>query len=353
MDYIKIEGYKSIKTLDFKVEPVNILIGANGAGKSNFISFFKMLNQLYEQNLQNYVATNGGINKFLYRGRKVTDCLTCELSFGNHNNTYKVELTAGEHAFVVTKEVLYYGDSPWNIAAGRNEAYIKQDNGFRASYLWDYLQTLKVYHFHDVGKNSPFNTDSSSSDYGMLTSDGSNLASVLNYLQQHEAMVYQRIVKVIQSVAPYFSGFSIRPTAPDSEYVRLGWHEQGNELLYGAADFSDGTMRFVALATLFLQPDLPKTIIIDEPEIGLHPLAIAKLAGLIKSASQRGCQVIVATQSADLVDCFEPNDVVVVDKKDGESVFCRLNNTELSVWLENYSLGELWIQNIINKGQPF
>ena len=113
--------------------------------------------------------------------------------------------------------------------------------------------------------------------------------------------------------------------------------------------FSDGTIRFICLATALIQPYYPSTIIVDEPELGLHPYAIDVLAELIKSASGE-TQVIISTQSPALVNNFEPEDIVIVDRKDGASTFTRLNKKELNNWLEEYALGELWVKNIFSGG---
>jgi len=134
--------------------------------------------------------------------------------------------------------------------------------------------------------------------------------------------------------------------------LRLHWKDKFSDIVYGATDLSDGTMRFIALTVLFLQPNLPDTIIIDEPELGLHPAAIAKLGGMIKSVSAKGCQVIIATQSTDLISHFSPDSIIAVDQINGSSKFIRLNSQELQEWLEDYTIDDLWKRNIITSGQP-
>lgn len=134
--------------------------------------------------------------------------------------------------------------------------------------------------------------------------------------------------------------------------IELAWNDiNAPDKYFSANDLSDGSIRFMALATLLMQPLLPKVIIIDEPELGLHPVAITKLSGLIKSAAARGCQVIISTQSVNLISNFEAEDVITVDRQNGQSVFNRLNSKELEKWLNDYSLGDLWTKSIIN-GQP-
>jgi predicted ATPase len=351
MDYIEIEGYKSIKKLGIELKPVNILIGANGAGKSNFISFFEFLNQLYEQKLKGYVALNGGLERVLFGGRKKSKALASRISFNESVNEYSFKIEPGDDSFIFVEEGLWYEGDVKNIARYEEEAFLKYSKLPRADYIRDYLKNLMKYHFHDTGKNSPFNQLSHvENDTYFLYETGSNLAAILFDIRENNRLVYRRIIKTIQSIAPYFSDFFLEPNKEG--YVRLQWRDLYNSTIYGANDLSDGTMRFIALATLFLQPSLPKTLIIDEPELGLHPNAISKLCGMIQSAVARGSQVILATQSTDLVSYFMPEDVVTVDQENGESIFSRLNEKELSLWLKDYSLGELWKRNIIHKGQP-
>lgn len=349
MDFIKLSGYKSIKELDFKVKPINILIGANGAGKSNFISYFKFLNAIYLQQMQSYVSNRA--NKFLYKGLKTTDKISCHLSFANGTNEYKFQLNAVENTFVVQNEQHIYKGDTWVQHGVTNEATIKSSSSYRASFIFRYLKELKLYHFDDVSAASPFFTSCSIHDNLILSSDGHNLSAVLLNLREKNPKSYLRIISTIKQVAPYFADFILEADSTDN--IILRWTEIGNEIIYTASDFSDGTMRFIALTVLFLQPKLPQTIIIDEPELGLHPVAIELLSELIKTAAKNNCQIIVATQCADLINYFEPTDIVIVDRSENGSTYSRLSNEEdLHLWIEEYSIGEIWSRNIIGKGQP-
>ncbi len=352
MDFIEIKGYKSIKNAKIELRPINILIGANGSGKTNFLSFFEFLNNLVLQKLNDYVALNGGRNKFLHHGKKITEQISFEIQFDNKLNGYSAILKSGTDNFIFTSEhLIYKNDKGININNSFAEAKIKTTDAFRAKYVKKYLDNIKKYHFHDTSKNSAFTTESHiKNDIFNLYSDGANLAAFLWHIKETQAVVYQRIIHTIQSVAPYFSDFNLIPNG--SNYIRLHWQDKFSEQNYGVNDLSDGTIRFIALTVLFMQPNLPETIIIDEPELGLHPFAIAKLAAMIKIAAAKGSQVIVATQSIELLNHFEPKDIVAVDSHNGESVFERLENEKLAVWLENYTLGELWKNNFINKAQP-
>ena len=347
MESIDIKGFKSIKELQLPLKPINILIGANGSGKSNFLSFFELLQNIYRKNLQGYVALNGGVDKFLYNGSKVTQEIEGKLTFSA--NSYSFTLKKGENNLTFSKETLSYYDNNYEVSNFSSETYLHSSES--AKYIKDYLEEVRKYHFHDTGKNAPFHkTSNIKTDFLYLYSDGSNIAALLYKIKQEKPKTYNWILQTIQSIAPYFLDFVLNPN--ENGYIELLWRNKFSEQLYNTYNFSDGTLRFIALTTLLLQPKLPQTIIIDEPELGLHPFAIAKLAGLIKSASQRGCQIVVATQSVELINYFTPEDIITVDYKNGESVFERLDEASLAIWLEDFSLGELWKGNFIN-GQPF
>jgi predicted ATPase len=352
MDYIEIKGYKSIKETKVELRPINILIGSNGSGKSNFLSFFEFLNHMYDRKLQEYISLRGGEDKILYNGSKTTDQLSFRTEFKDGLYGYSAVLKRGDVGFVITEEYLIYrGDKGWNIANYTPEASIKRTDNYRAPHVIRHLKSYKKYHFHETGRNSPFNKSSHiQNDIYYLYEKGENLAAFLYNIREKNKLHYNRIVQTIQSIAPFFSDFFFQPN--EEGYVRLQWQDKYSQTIYGVTDLSDGTIRFMALATLFLQPNLPATIIIDEPELGLHPFAISKLAGLIQSVASKDTQVILATQSADLVNHFTAADIVTVDQRDGETYFNRLDEADLNQWLDEYSIGDLWQRNIIQGGQP-
>ena len=129
------------------------------------------------------------------------------------------------------------------------------------------------------------------------------------------------------------------------------WHPNGGDVLFDEYQLSDGTLRMMSLVTLLLQPQLPELIIIDEPEIGRHPTAISILADLLKSTAEKK-QVIISTQSIDLINYFTPEDIIVADFKNSQSMFKRLSTEELHQWIDEYTLGEMWEKNLFG-GQPY
>lgn len=354
MDRITVKGYKSFKDTNFELKNLNLLIGSNGAGKSNFLSMFEMLGRLYNQQLTNYVVTKGGVDKFLYHGRKETDHIEIKLYQGS--NSYALNLLEADGRFIVASERLgYHFHNGWDeteISQFVNEAQIKTYQGQkRGDYIRGYLSQIRKFHFHDTGFRSPFSSECHIiNDAQVLYEHGENLAPILFRISQENPHVYRRIIQVIQSVAPYFGDFYFSPSPADS--MRLLWQDKFSTMIYGPNDLSDGTIRFIALVVLFMQPWLPRVIIIDEPELGLHPVAIQKLAGLIKIASQQDSQIIIATQSAELISNFEPEDVVTVTQIEGATQLHRLSSEELAHWLDDYTLGDLWKQNILKGGQP-
>ncbi len=350
MDYIEIKGYKSIKSQRVELKLINIMIGANGSGKSNFLSFFEFLYNLYNRKLNEYVALRGGLDKILHKGRKNLESLEFKMEFDKGTNGYSAKLVAGDEGFVFTAENLIFKGNSWEISAG-SEAQIKISSVIRATYIIQYLNGFRKYHFHDTGSSSPFTTFSDiNNDIHNLYQNGSNIAAFLFDIQKKDKIVYNRIIKNIQSIAPYFSDFFLSPNSEGK--IRLQWQDKFSDIVYGPNDLSDGTLRFIALSVLFLQPTLPDTIIIDEPELGLHPAAIAKLSAMIQSVAAKKCQVIVATQSTDLISHFMPEDIITVDQIDGETQFERLSSQTLERWLEDYTIDDLWKRNIITQGQP-
>ena len=350
LDRIKIRGYKSIRELDLPLGSINILIGSNGAGKSNFISFFKLVNNIYEQRLQSYTKQVGAEN-LLYYGLKKTQEVFGSLVFSDNAYTFSLH-PKDDGGMFIAKEVSWYRYSDWGSQSSNiEESEIKTSTLMRNNYLQQYLQSYKIYHFHDTSKGSPLRSSAKVNDNRVLREDGGNLPAYLYLMQQKYPKTLKRIESVVRSVMPYFERFDLEPQALDGS-IELVWNDvDAPDKYFSAHDLSDGSIRFIALAALLLQPELPKIIIIDEPELGLHPVAVTMLAGMIHSAAARGCQIIVSTQSVNLINNFEAEDIVTVDRRDGQSVFNRLSKDSLKSWIEDYTLGELWMKSVIN-GQP-
>jgi len=353
---IKIEGYKSIKNQEITLTELNILIGQNGAGKSNFISMFRFLRNIIEQRLKNTSLTIGA-ESLLYYGSKETKYIDFYLDF--RPNVYQLKLQpTNNNTLIVNNEECGYWDKKFlqpywkSIAKSEEESKLKEkvkkDNV--ADWTYHVLKDWFVYHFHDTSDTSGMKKYCSISDGKRLFEDASNIAAFLYTLQQTKNEFYERIIKTIQLVIPFFKDFVLEPSIHDNERIRLEWQDIYSDKVFTPHELSDGSLRFICMAILLLQKELPHMIILDEPELGLHPSAITILAGLLKKASKRS-QVVVSTQSVNLVNEFEPENIIVVEHIDKETVFKRLETEKLETWLENYSLGELWDKNVIG-GRP-
>ncbi len=361
---LSIQGFKSIKALHgFAPGPLTVLIGANGAGKSNFISFFRMLSHVMSGNLQGHLTQTGKAHSWLHDGPAVTPEIRSSFEIqaekGINEYEFGLDYAATDRLYFQFERVRYL---PTGVAAGARVALgqgheesllkaraEKQEPTPKAIYAM--LQKFVVYQFHNTSFTSRMRQSWSVDDGRWLKEDAGNLAAVLHRLKGNVSSVayYQRIVDTLRQSLPFFDDFQWEP---ENGNVLLSWRERGTDCIFGAHQASDGMLRFMALTTLLLQPAdaLPDLLILDEPELGLHPHAIATIAGLIKAASQN-VQVIVATQSAQLLDAFEPQDVVVVERHQRESTFHRLDQAALQAWLGRYSLGELWDKNVLG-GRP-
>lgn len=354
LSHIKLEGYKSIKACDLKLKSLNVLIGPNGAGKSNFINFFKLIQQILGGNLQKFVGKGGGPDAFLHFGRKKTEQLKAEVYFGYNGYKFVLEPTVDNRMMFAEENFAWNMSGDWRIGAGHFESEAKDTKNRTEIYKFTVPVMLKwrVYHFHDTSETALVKQKGAVNDNEVLRPDARNLAAFLYRLQKHDLESYQRIVKVIQLVAPFFGDFRLRPDLDNSDQIELEWSQKGEDFPFKAHHLSDGTLRFICLATVFLQPHSiqPETIIVDEPELGLHPYAINILGSLIRSAS-KSKQVIISTQSVTLLNEFEHGNLIVCDIKEGASVLSRIHKDHLKKWLEEYSLGELWEKNVLG-GRP-
>ncbi len=356
---ISVEGFKSLQEVkDLKLRNLNVLIGANGAGKSNFIALFRLLNQMVSGNFQTAVLQQGGANALLYLGEKTTPQITVQLDF-ERNAYYCVWIPTVDERLIFAKETcIFYGDRvpQWEkqLGSGHLESRLPQAAQETKEPVLDYvlqgLNAWKVYHFHDTSDSALVKKSRALNDNLYLRPDAANLAAFLYRLQQSAPQYYAAIRETVQLVFPVFDDFLLRPQPENENLIRLEWREQGSDYPFMAYHLSDGTLRFICLATLLLQPELPPTILIDEPELGLHPYAIEVLASLMRSAAER-TQLIVATQSVTLVNHFTLEDILVVENRKRATTIERLDSEQLSDWLEDYALGELWEKNVFG-GRP-
>lgn len=360
---LRLRGFKSIKSMDLEFRALNILIGANGAGKSNLISFFKLLNEMMGGRLQQFIGESGRAQSLLHLGAKVTRELEAELAFEIDRalDSYKLRLVPAQDSLLFTEELLaflpagYTQPKLFSLGAGHWETKLLDGADqveINAKVYRHLLTKCRVYHFHDTSPSARVRNFCYVGDNEPLMHDAGNLSAVLLRLQQvGNSASYKRIVATIRLIAPFFDDFVLRPEGPRNTDIRLNWRQKGSDQVFGPHQLSDGTLRAICLATLLQLPEseLPILIIVDEPELGLHPYALNVVAELFKKTSHH-TQVLVSTQSSSFLDNFEPEDVIVVDREGAESSFARAGQARLESWLEEYSLGEVWEKNVIGGG---
>ncbi|MBF0165709.1 MAG: AAA family ATPase [Magnetococcales bacterium] len=364
---LSIQGFKSIRKLEpMRLNRLNVLIGPNGAGKSNFVSFFRMLSELVAQRLQLWTRKQGGADRIVSFGVKESAEIVFSIDFARNSYIAALEPTVDD-GFVFASEKLffdgpYYGKKTYTLGSGHAESNLKETMSASglymktkkevASFCNDAISSWKVFHFHDTSETSGMRRLGSLHDHEFLRHDASNLAAFLFRLRENSPQVYAMIRKTVALAIPFFYDFVLKPRtlSTGEEQIQLLWKQKGSDYALWPSQLSDGSLRFICLVTALLQPDPPSTILIDEPELGLHPCAITLLSSLLRVASER-MQVIVSTQSLLLVNEFSLDDLIVVDYVQGETVFHRHNEEQFATWLEEYSVGELWMKNILG-GRP-
>lgn len=360
---LHIQGFRSLKEMTLEFKSLNVMIGANGVGKSNLISFFKLMNELMSGRLQEYVAATGRATANLYFGPKITPQMEATLEFEveKGRDTYQMRLfhAAGD-SLVFAEENVSFQQSGYpnpkvvSLGAGHQESRLNEPaspDDPTIKTVRHLLHRCRVFHFHDTSATARVRQYCYTGDDRWLMPDAANLAAILFRLQTSAEACYRRIVATIRQIAPFFDDFSLEPAGPGNRDIILNWRHRRSDLIFGPHQLSDGTLRAICLISLLMQPvdELPYLIVVDEPELGLHPYALNVIASLFQTASHH-TQILVSTQSSSFLDNFEPEDIVVVERDGEASTFERPNAEALDAWLDQYSLGEVWEKNVIGGG---
>ena len=357
---IQLKGFKSIKSMDLELRALNVMIGANGSGKSNLISYFKMLNTMMNRNggIPKFVMDSGYAQSLLHYGSGVTSLIEGAAEYENKDASYRYEHTLRvvpvDQLGFETESFEYRpnGGGGWSgISRGQQDTELDKwpsKGRPEASVIAAVFKSARPYHFDDTSTTCGCRQTVYSGEFHSLAPNGRNLAAVLAGLQRSSANTYTQIVATIRLIAPYFGNFDVKA---EGHSVVLNWYEKNSEVLFGPHQISDGTLRAMCLITLLLLPDdqLPSIIIVDEPELGLHPYAISVIASLFKSAAER-TQVLVSTQSTAFLDHFEPEDIIIVDRVGKESRFSRPDAAHFKEWLEDYTVSQVWEKNVFGGG---
>jgi len=370
LEKLSIISFKSIRELkDFRFNELNVFVGANGAGKSNLIELFRMLLAMAEKNFSKYILAHNGADGFLFNGPKITNSINAEFVFTSHSdysigpNTYRFEATptTDGRKFLLSEERGYVTTNPRSYGPTSEESRLWDEKDEEAMagdwkgvghHVYESISNWMVYHFHDTSANAPMRRYEIVEDCHRLRSDASNIAPFLRHMKNDHNLsgYYREIVNSVRLVIPFFDDFRLDVhKLGEANKVALSWQQKGSDFPMQPFHLSDGSIRFICLATALLQPSPPSMIIIDEPELGLHPEAIGILGELIQDAAKR-TQVVIATQSPLLLDQFAIEDIIVVSRRDGQSMFERLERGNYDQWLKDYSLGQLWTKNVIQGG---
>lgn len=365
---ISIKGFKSFgESQEVFFQDETVLIGANGSGKSNLISFFSMLNHIRTGGFQNYVEQQGGANSILHYGAKKTKNIEYEIEFCSENTPecrstiYNVLINYGmpDKLFISGEKITYQKEGrskplEYFLEPGYKESDLSKDSQASSRVVSYVLSNCRVFQFHDTSKEARIRQACNINDNHYLKSDGGNLAAFLYAIKLNEPKYYNRIVNQVKAVFPLFGDFELVPLRLNENMIMLNWHETDSNYLLGPHQLSDGTVRFIALATLLLQPieTRPSVIIIDEPELGLHPSALTSLSGMVHTISAN-CQVFLATQSPTLLNDYEADNILVIERDIilHQSTVKSLSEKELDAWVGKYSLAELWDKNVLG-GRP-
>ena len=368
IESVRIKGFRSFADMELENLPqMTVLVGANGSGKSNLIQFFEMMGWMLDMHsLRTYVARRGGADDHLFGGRKITSSVKAEIAVrtGEGRADYRFELAyTDDDRFVFTEEAYRFtatgqpADAPWKRIDGSDHREAKitdktTGDGVRprtARALVDLFRRCPIYQFHDTSFDSRMKISSDATDAGRLRGDGANLAAVLLLLERKDRPRLDLICQYIGLAVPGFDRFQI-----EEQYgkVLLRWKIKGMDKTVGAHQTSDGTLRFVTLVTLLNLPAhlLPDVLLLDEPELGLHPAAITVIGSMIDTVAMDR-QAIVATQSPQLVDNFRLDEIVVLEPGEDRTTVRRFTEAEYAHWLDEYSTGELWMKNVLG-GRP-
>ena len=367
---LHLQGFRSIKDATIEFRPLNVFIGANGAGKSNLIDFFRMLNYALSRGFQgSYLADRGPASHILHFGQKRTPVINAELKFvaerGHNYYRFSLAHVRQDDTFLFTnEEVQFYASDrtvptpaiPLGPGGHRESGFSEQwsVNDPTVAFIKRLISRCRVYQFHDTGISSYLRGNPFKDDNRYLRADGGNLAAILYRLLQEKPEIYREVTRNLQAVLPWLDQFILEPEGLEGkQVVPLRWRMVGQgDYDFVAGQLSDGSLRIIALVTLLLLPEemQPGILVIDEPELGLHPAAENVIGGLIKHAS-RTCQIIISTQSSTFIDHFSPDDVIVTEIENGMSNFTRQSEQGLKNWLERYTLSQIWSKNIIG-GRP-
>ncbi|MBO3457475.1 AAA family ATPase [Aetokthonos hydrillicola Thurmond2011] len=360
---------------EIELRPLNILIGSNASGKSNLIEAIALL-KATPTDLPAFIRQAGGISEFLWKGqhsntvaeiqaivdypRIQTLSYQISLSMAGQKLELIDEFVENEQPFPGEDDVYFY----YRYQRGRPVLNVKLDGVVKQrelrredmipdqsvlsqrkdpdlypelSYLATQFSNISLYRIWNIGRDSePRNPQKTDLPEHPLLENGSNLGLFLNNLQYQ--LGNRQIIEKLKKFYDAAEELSIKIYGGT---VQIFIREENLAQPIPATRLSDGTLRYLFLMALLLDPTPPPLICIEEPEIGLHPDILPTIAEMLIEASQR-TQLIVTTHSDALVSSLPPEAVLVFERDEQGSHLRRLDPEKLKDWLENYTLGDLW-----------
>lgn len=351
---LKLQNFLSYQKEEIELQSLNVLIGTNGSGKSNLIEAFRLLKAI-PTDLMLPIRQGGGVNEFLWKGKNSvvpTATLGVVLNNTEQDFYYELNFSSANQKLEILKEVI--GNTEVNkeerlsleqsvVAKGLlNSNLINQE----LFYLKNQFSDIGFYRDWHLGQGStlrkPQHTDLPEHP---LEEDGSNLGVVLNNLQYQ--LHSQNILQQFKKFYPTAQELSIKIYGGT---VQIFIRENDFSQPIPAPRLSDGTLHYLFLMALLLDPNPAPLLCIEEPELGLHPDVLPTIAEILIEASQR-TQLIVTTHSDILISALPPESVLVCERDNNGSNLSRLNPEQLKEWLENYTIGDLWLMGEIGGRQ--
>lgn len=364
------------------VTPVTLLIGPNGAGKTNLLRGIELLSRLVDDTFQGEIMRGGGFSEHFFQGSPVADfdsaeqgegfdsrCFAIDVDYRINEqltNGYDVQFSRGTGDTALVRERLVFhnrakftapfydgfqGNNGWLPLAHRSVLSAADDRSSRTGVQESIRRILtgcRVFHFDDSSSRSPVLQSCDVADNLRLHSDGRNLAAVLWRMRESDAERYAGIVRSVRVVAPFLEDFVVDPVYEGSHNTVLRWRQKGLDGIFSGERLSSGTLRFICLTVLLQQTNPPETIVLDEPELGLHPFAIYQLAEMLHEVASAERKIIVTTQSVTLANQFSLQELALVTRENGATTVNRPESEVYTQWLDDYSVGQMWENNVLN-----
>ena len=381
---LSVSGYKSFVDVELPLRPLAVMIGPNGCGKTSLLELLWLFNQAMQEDLTKGIEQQGGINSIASRLKAAPSQLEFELSYyceefrGDDEMIYRVHLNANLREHPIRLEQLErrwdpYASTPYRYIDAHNDRvrYNEPETTGFVAPSWTYnfselalaqiprmykdpermrsaLAQARFYSFLDVQPRSVVRLPQSLTPTIRPGPNGENLFSALYNLRASHESIYRSLEDVLRTGFPGFGRLEFPVVG--SGQVTLGWYQEGVEGPLYPNELSEGTLRFLWLTTVLLSPSPAPITCIDEPEVSLHPELLKLLAGLLQDASMRG-QYIVATHSPELIRWLEPEEILILDKKEGRTTFAWADSVDLKEWLQEYTLDQLWLMGTLG-GRP-